>query len=214
MQKTVWSGALRIITPCRGSAAQSTFSQSVKFPDEQAANSTFLPSGYYKFTREVASQTPCFSSLAVTAVPPPITVGLAANPSDTSRPTSAIVNLAWAMAYKVKTEPTPLSKGAVVGIGVGASLAAIAIIAGAAFVCLRWRRQSRRAGAEHLDSHLGMTYESGYHAPRESGVPLRALERPYSDHREGAEEQHGLGYGHGNGHWYGQRAGDGYYQMQ
>ncbi len=118
------------------------------------------------------------------------------------------------MAYKVKTEPTPLSKGAVVGIGVGASLAAIAIVAGAAFVCLRWRRQTnrRRAGADHLDSHLGMTYESGYHAPRESGVPLRALERPYSDHREGADEyQHG--HGHGHGHGYGQRAGDGYYRM-
>ena len=116
------------------------------------------------------------------------------------------------MAYKVKTEPTPLSKGAVVGIGVGASLAAIAIVAGAAFVCLRWRRQTnrRRAGADHLDSHLGMTYESGYHAPRESGVPLRALERPYSDHREGVDEYQ---HGHGHEHGYGQRAGDGYYRM-
>lgn len=158
-------------------------------------------SGYYKFTREIASQTPCFSSLLGTATPPPITIGLAANPTHSSLPTSAVVNLAWAMSFKV-AEPEPaLSKGAVVGIGVGAGVGAVVILAAVVFFFVRWRRSKRAAAAADAQLHhaagladpqqQGMTYHPGYHAPQE-GLPSPP---PWE-----VKPTHGVGTG-GGGHW-------------
>jgi hypothetical protein len=130
-----------------------------------------ISSGYYKFTKKIAYQTPCFSYLPETTTPPPITVGLAAIPTNTALPTSAIVNLVWAMSFNVTAEqPQTLSTGAVVGIGVGSGIAAIVIMAAVAYLFLRWRRK-KKAGQEQLgglgDTQQGMTYQSGYHAPQD-----------------------------------------------
>ncbi|KAK3295244.1 uncharacterized protein B0H64DRAFT_321318, partial [Chaetomium fimeti] len=137
--------------------------------DYYSVSGQCCPNGYYKFTRQVASQTPCFSSLAGRATPPPITVGMPANPTDTTLPTSAVVNLAWAMGFKVDDDPAPaLSKGAVVGIGVGSGVVAVTVIAAIAYFVLRWRRNRRAAAVEeHLGAGEGMTYTAGYHAPQE-----------------------------------------------
>lgn len=165
-------------------------------------------SGYYKFTRQIAYQTPCFSSLAGSATPPPITLGLAANPTHSSLPTSAIVNLAWAMAFNVSSEPAPaLSKGAVVGVGVGAGVAAIAIVAAVVFFVIRWRRKRRSegfaAGAAGRDRHVsvvgetqqGMTYREGYHAPGEGQMSPREVKPGFGVAAGGGEWERGYGYG-------------------
>ncbi|KAK4150469.1 hypothetical protein C8A00DRAFT_46151 [Chaetomidium leptoderma] len=154
-----------------------------QFPIPAADAKDSLESGYYKFTREIASQTPCFSSLVGKATPPPITIGLAANPTDMSLPTSAVVNLAWAMAYKVADPAPALSKGAVVGIGVGSGVVAIAILAAVVLLVVRWRR-ARAVKAEQPvglgdSAQQGMTYQSGYHAPPGSPPPpMEGYEAP------------------------------------
>ncbi|KAK4097190.1 hypothetical protein N658DRAFT_489404 [Parathielavia hyrcaniae] len=137
------------------------------------------PNGYYKFTRKIAAQTPCFSYLAEQGNPPPVTIGLGKNPTETSLPTSAIINLLYAMSFNVtKEEHSPaLSTGAMVGIGVGAGIAAILILVAATFLVLRWRRNRKSGGPGDaqlggLDDtqQQGMTYHSGYHAPHEHTV--------------------------------------------
>jgi hypothetical protein len=138
-----------------------------------------ISSGYYKFTKKFAYQIPCFSYLPETTTPPPITVGLAAIPTNTAVPTSAIVNLVWAMSFNLTAEqPQTLSKGAVVGIGVGSGIAAIVIVAAVAYLFLRWRRKKKTAREEQLggpgDTQQGMTYQSGYHAPQD-----RVMEEPH-----------------------------------
>ncbi|KAK4118561.1 hypothetical protein N657DRAFT_637920 [Parathielavia appendiculata] len=135
------------------------------------------PNGYFKFTRQVAFQTPCFSYLSETANPPPITLGLAKNPTETSLPTSAIVNLIWAMSFNVTQEEQPraLSTGAVVGIGVGTGIAAILAVTAIAFLILRWRRNKKKVSEAQLGGledtqQQGVTYQSGYHAPQDNRI--------------------------------------------
>ncbi|GAB1319885.1 hypothetical protein MFIFM68171_10095 [Madurella fahalii] len=141
--------------------------------DYYSVSGQCCPNGYYKFTRRVAYQTPCFSSLAEKATPPAITAGLAANPTDSSLPTSAVVNVAWAMGYNTTGDPSPpLSQGATIGIGVGAGILGISLGVLAAFFIMRWRRNKKSAVAAErlqqtvqLEPHQGMTYHHGYHAP-------------------------------------------------
>ncbi|KAK3934443.1 hypothetical protein QBC46DRAFT_237021, partial [Diplogelasinospora grovesii] len=120
-----------------------------KCPDDYySVSGQCCPNGYYKFTAQIAYQTPCYSSLdsviPITALPP-ITAGLSANPTDTSKPTSAVLNIALAMGYNVTSgdNPGPLSKGATIGIGIGAGVVAIALGAIAAVFILRMRKKRR-----------------------------------------------------------------------
>ena len=129
--------------------------------DYYSVSGQCCPNGFYKFTTHMAYQTPCFSSLATRITPPPLTAGLANNPTDTSLPTSAVVNVAWAMGYNVTTEAqSPLSRGAIVGIGVGAGVLALLLGAVTVFVFLRVRRNRKRA-LEEQHQHQQAT-ETGY----------------------------------------------------
>ena len=136
-----------------------------------------MNSGFYKFTSMIAYQTPCFSSFSSKMTPPPVTVGMVNNPTDTSKPTSAINNLAWAMGYNL-TEPSSsgLSQGATIGIGVGAGVFALAVIALLAFVFIRIRRNKQAALQEQRvsehDANPGTTYTPGYAAPHPSSPPM------------------------------------------
>ncbi|KAK4223052.1 hypothetical protein QBC38DRAFT_517791 [Podospora fimiseda] len=108
------------------------------------------PNGYFKFTREMAAQTPCFSSLVAKASPPVITVGAPGVPPSTNVATSALVNIALAMSYQVDPEPTPtpsssgLSQGAIIGIGIGAGILGILLIAMIACLVVRARKNKRK----------------------------------------------------------------------
>ncbi|KAK4185325.1 hypothetical protein QBC35DRAFT_389799, partial [Podospora australis] len=138
-------------------------------------------SGYFQFTTEVASQTPCFSSLAAKATPPVITAGNPSNPKQSNLPTSGIVNVAWALGYSVSPSPTPSSSGmstsAKIGIGVGVSLGIVALAILGAFFLVRWqkKRKARRQAVPQTPdpSAVGMTaYKPGYHAPPRGSPPL------------------------------------------
>ncbi|KAK4115982.1 hypothetical protein N656DRAFT_841509 [Canariomyces notabilis] len=150
--------------------------------DYYSVSGQCCPNGYYKFTRLVAYQTPCFSSFKERATPPQITAGLAANPKNSALPTSAVVNVAWAMGFNTSGDSNPpLSTGASIGIGVGAGVLAISIGVLAAFLIFRWRRNKKAKAAEGVQEQQaatqfdpyqqGMTYQPGYHAPPGSPPP-------------------------------------------
>ncbi|KAK4460467.1 hypothetical protein QBC42DRAFT_298538 [Cladorrhinum samala] len=165
--------------------------------DYYSVSGLCCPNGYFKFTRPVASQTPCFSSLSAAAIPPVVTVGDPGVPTDTNRPTSALVNIAMAMSYDVEPEPSSsgLSKGAVIGIGIGSGILFILLAALAACLILRARKNRRRrqpvpqsvqenpfadapgfgggvVDPSYAHGGQGMTYKSGYHAPPGSPPPV------------------------------------------
>lgn len=105
------------------------------------------PSLYYPFTRAIGGLTPCWSSLARVTTPPILTAGLPGQPTDTSKPTCAIVNAVWAMQYGLNTGGSGgLSKGAIIGIGVGAGVSVIAICL-VAFLLWRSKRRNKKASA-------------------------------------------------------------------
>lgn len=105
-------------------------------------------SGFFKFTTQIAYQTPCFSSFKAKMTPPPVTLGLPNNPTDLSKPTSAINNLVWAMGYNMTEPSSGLSQAATIGIGVGAGVFGIALIGLLAVVFIRIRRSKKAALAE------------------------------------------------------------------
>ncbi|KAL1838167.1 hypothetical protein VTJ49DRAFT_2969 [Mycothermus thermophilus] len=168
-------------------------------------------SGYYKFTREIAQQTPCFSSLATTENPPPVTAGLSANPTQSNLPTSAVVNLAIAMAFDVEDPAPTLSQAAIIGIGVGSGIAALIIVAASSFLFVRWRRHKKETSRNREpavgmsnapdipdipDMRQGTTYQSGYHAPVEAQEAAQNA-NPFYVEDPGAWE---AGYQYGSGY--------------
>jgi hypothetical protein len=85
-----------------------------------------------------AGQTPCFSTLAATTTAPPILVS--ALQLATSKPTSAVVNIVYAVHYPVKR--SGLSTGAKVGVGAGVgALLLIALALVGSLILFKRRRQ-------------------------------------------------------------------------
>lgn len=172
----VAGGAGRFPVPASG--VQGLLSQC---PDDYySVSGQCCPNGFYKFTRQIAFQTPCFSSFTERITPPVLTAGLMANPTNTGLPTSAIINVALAMGYGVSDGATPpLSKGAAIGVGVGAGVFAIALVSLTIWVFFRVRRNKRNSAVaptqevQHsyhdrdprTPASVGMTYPQGYSSP-------------------------------------------------
>jgi len=99
------------------------------------------PTGYWPFTEKVGGVTPCWSS--VRSVNPP-TLTLASDATTKEKPTSAVINIVWAMRYPV-ADPGGggLSTAAKAGIGAGAGVAAI-LIAGLGICLWRYRRKNKK----------------------------------------------------------------------
>ncbi|KAK0667918.1 hypothetical protein QBC41DRAFT_322967 [Cercophora samala] len=139
------------------------------------------PNGYFKFTSTFASATPCFSSLVVKAPPPVITAGDPRNPANSNLPTSAILNVVWAMGYSVGVSQAGgsngLSTGAIVGIATGVGLLVVLLGALAAFAVVK-RTKKKKTEAQSLVGPTmppgggGMAYQPGYHAPPGSPPPV------------------------------------------
>ncbi|KAK1756557.1 hypothetical protein QBC47DRAFT_187621 [Echria macrotheca] len=160
--------------------------------DYYSVSSQCCPNGYYKFTSRIAFQTPCFSFLKTPIKPPALTAGLAGNPTDTNLPTSAVVNMAWAMGFNVSdAAQPPLSKGAAIGVGVGAGVFGLGLIALAVFVCLRVRRNKKQAleggagpgqaqqpGMGQVAAAQGTMYQQGYHQAAPGSPPVSSPPLP------------------------------------
>ncbi|KAK0747249.1 hypothetical protein B0T21DRAFT_926 [Apiosordaria backusii] len=140
-------------------------------------------SGYFKFTSTIASATPCFSSLAVKASPPVITAGDPQNPANSNLPTSAILNVVWAMGYNVGASQagssSRLSTGAIIGIAVGVGLLVVLVGVLAAFAVLKRKKKKKSESQSFVGPIMaqtpgagGMAYKPGYHAPPGSPPPV------------------------------------------
>ncbi|KAK0639748.1 hypothetical protein B0T16DRAFT_463392 [Cercophora newfieldiana] len=186
--------------------------------DYYSVSGQCCPNGFYKFTSKIAYQTPCFSSLNAKITPPELTAGLAGNPTDTSLPTSAVINVAWAMGYNVSAEATPpLSKGAAIGVGVGAGVFGIALVGLTIWVFFRVRRNKKNAAVapaaavEHsyhdqdpkASPNVGVAYPQGYSpapptsppvSPQSTGTGMVAGQ--YGHVRQFSEGSQVGGYGH------------------
>jgi hypothetical protein len=139
-------------------------------------NTACCPKGYAPFTRAVAGQTPCYSSLsrfgtaAVTMTagvdyPTGIAAGqqhpttdsaasgasilsTSTTPAGPTFPTSAVVNVVWAMQYPKTPSSSSLSAGAIAGIAVGSIAGGGAIVL--IVVYFLWRRKKRRINSSAI----------------------------------------------------------------
>jgi hypothetical protein len=100
------------------------------------------------------------------ATPPTLTTGLAGNPTDTTKPTSAVVNIVWSMRYPVADQSGGLSTAAKGGIGAGAGVAAILISVLA--ICL-WKSRRKYKELEAAKTAGGMMLPP---------IPLLAQKQP------------------------------------
>ena len=147
--------------------------------DYYSVSGQCCPNGFYRFTRQIAFQTPCFSGAAQRITPPLLTAGLAKNPTDTSLPTSAIVNFILAMGFNVSADHTPpLTESVAIGVGVGAGVFGLVMISLTVWLIFRVRRSKRRAGVasaqpvEHpYHDTVGTAYPQGYGTPSIASPP-------------------------------------------
>ncbi|KAL1896337.1 hypothetical protein Sste5346_004722 [Sporothrix stenoceras] len=109
--------------------------------DYYSISGNCCPSNYWPFTRDLGGQTPCYSSLNMVTEAPTLTAGLIGEPTNTEKPTSAVVNVVWAMSYPVESKSS-LSKGAIAGISV-AAVVIVAAIAALSFFLFRARRKNK-----------------------------------------------------------------------
>ncbi|KAM7188897.1 hypothetical protein V8F33_010344 [Rhypophila sp. PSN 637] len=152
------------------------------------------PNGYFKFTTQIAYQTPCFSSFKAELTPPPVTVGLPNNPTDMSKPTSAINNLVWAMGYNMTQTSSGLSQAATIGIGVGASVFGIAVIGLLAMVFIRIRR-SKKAALEEQRIHSVASEQQHQQEPYHKGGYAPPMQQNLSPPASPPAHGHGFGSG-------------------
>ncbi|KAH7077795.1 hypothetical protein BKA63DRAFT_272211 [Paraphoma chrysanthemicola] len=145
--------------PSAVSPAQATLSKCPS--DYHSIGNGCCPSNYFPWTTALGGQTPCYSTLASAMTPPPISANIPSNPST---PTSAIVNVVYAMQYPL-VAPTPVPKSglqtsAKIGIGAGAGVAAL-IFGLLTFLLLRKHRAHKKDKAA-LDqmSGIGSTRQS------------------------------------------------------
>jgi hypothetical protein len=127
------------------------------------------PSSYWLWTTEIGGQVPCYSSLAAKMTPPPIPETFAHHitrpdahssatlSSESQKPTSAVVNIAYAMQYRVVAVPkkgfsTKIKIGLGVGVGVAAILVGLllALVIRKFFIHRRVRSKVQGAGSEPL----------------------------------------------------------------
>ncbi|ORY02729.1 hypothetical protein BCR34DRAFT_605462 [Clohesyomyces aquaticus] len=117
------------------------------------------PSNYFPWSTAFGGQTPCYSTLPIAITPPPIPDSLAGTASATAsaKPTSAIVNVVYAMQYPVKPSKG-LTSNAKIGIGAGAGGAAI--IFGALLWLLIWKHKAHKKDKALLESQNTSTRQS------------------------------------------------------
>jgi hypothetical protein len=147
-----------------------------------------LRRGYNLWNSLLGGATPCYSSLSSTLVPPTLPVTsmnrisapttISTTPSKTANqtPTSAIVNIVYAVHFTLQPSPG-LSSGAQAGIGVGAGVAGIAIFALIGFFL--WRTKKRKKAESRLNAMQQTPAQHGNsNARSQSGAT--AISSPYA----------------------------------
>jgi hypothetical protein len=123
--------------------------------------------GYLRWNSDLGGQTPCYSTLQNPLTPPSIVgTGTADGPlggppggSATHKPTSAIVNVVYAMHYPVTPPSSPsLSTNTKIGIGAGSGAAAITI--GLLVLLLLWRSSQHKKERAAIQDERDSMYRS------------------------------------------------------
>ncbi|KAF2679254.1 hypothetical protein K458DRAFT_490729 [Lentithecium fluviatile CBS 122367] len=152
------------------------------------------PSSYWLWSTSLGGQIPCYSSLAKNLDAPPIPDTLVdggrlttatitgsdgvGTPTTTipkltmsQKPTLAILNIAYSMQYPLVEEPKPaLSKPAKIGVGVGGSLAGVALVALLWFVIRKFLAHKRTKGELSAARQTNMEERFGSSVPDRSRV--------------------------------------------
>ncbi|KJR89622.1 uncharacterized protein SPSK_06063 [Sporothrix schenckii 1099-18] len=127
------------------------------------------PSNYWPFTRDLGGQTPCYSSLPAVTEAPTLTAGLVGEPTNTQKPTSAVVNVVWAMSYPVASKGG-LSAGAIAGIAV-AAVVVVAALAVLSFFLFRARRKNKQLQTQAQAQAQTQQVPAGQLAPPQAVAP-------------------------------------------
>ncbi|KAL8397034.1 hypothetical protein RB594_003941 [Gaeumannomyces avenae] len=114
--------------------------------DYYSISGSCCPNGFFPFTRAVAGQTPCWSSMNRITAAPTLTANVVGQPIDTDKPTSAVLNIVLAIQYAVVPQETNsglgLPVGAIVGISLGGAAIILALVL--AWFCIRRKRRATR----------------------------------------------------------------------
>ncbi|KAF2263703.1 hypothetical protein CC78DRAFT_568770 [Lojkania enalia] len=123
--------------------------------DYHSVNGGCCPLNYFPWSTAFGGQTPCYSTLPVVSTPPLIPNSLLDNATTTAaaKPTSAIVNVVYAMQYPVQTPKQGMSTNAKIGIGAGAGGAAL--IFGVLTALLIWKHRAHKRDKAALESLSG-----------------------------------------------------------
>ncbi|KAF2728796.1 hypothetical protein EJ04DRAFT_590723 [Polyplosphaeria fusca] len=178
-----------------------------KFPDQgtitgcpkdyhTVGGTACCPKSYWLWSTELGGQVPCYSSLDGTMVVPPMPDTLAhgitgtstptGSTSKSSKPTSAIVNIAYAMQYPVVAPPPKkeaLPTNAKIGIGVGAPVVAV-IVGVLVWVLVRrvlaGRKAEKAAARSSVGERFGQGVDTSYvaHHPSPGAEPSQ-VQRSY-----------------------------------
>lgn len=115
--------------------------------------------GYGLWNEEIAgSGTPCFSTLAAETTAPPLLVS--AMGQTQPQPTSAVINIVYAVRYPVKSSKMP--KSTAIAIGVGSAVAAILLIAIILLGCCFVLKRNRKNAAAVPPAAPVLAYPVGY----------------------------------------------------
>jgi hypothetical protein len=171
--------------------ANDPYATLTKCPDDyDDVGTACCPRSYKPFTRALAGQTPCYSVLLNYDIAPrtmtagvdfPLTIPAGQQtsamstsmPSTTSSeampsfPTSAVVNIVWAMQFPKSDEGGGLSAGAIAGAAVGSIAGVGALVLLAVFALFRRRGRRREAntapvgGASQMQQQLALPGQTG-----------------------------------------------------
>ncbi|KAF4634084.1 hypothetical protein G7Y89_g4025 [Cudoniella acicularis] len=135
--------------------------------DYQTISNSCCPSNYLLFSTDLGGQTPCYSTITPYLTPPPLPSPTA---TTSTHPTSAVVNVVYAMAYPVKSSTSsgmPTATKAGIGGGVGALALLVLVSIGAFF----FRKHAQKKTGKHfIRRHLGNSRVSEmYQSPPPAG---------------------------------------------
>lgn len=148
---------------------------------------------YWLWSTQLGGQVPCYSSLGQALVPPPMpdtfidlgrmtqtgSITPAPSPRPTAltvqqKPTSAIINIAYAMQYQLAPEPEPaLKKEAKIGIGAGVAGGALLILVVLGFLirrCLVQRKKQNGVVETSASQRFGSQIDMSRVAHEPAGV--------------------------------------------
>ncbi|OCK77048.1 hypothetical protein K432DRAFT_359289 [Lepidopterella palustris CBS 459.81] len=121
--------------------------------DYQSIGNVCCPSNYVPWSAAFGGQTPCYSTLPIALTPPPIPDNITGTATDytvSNIPTSAIVNVVYAMQYPVKPASPGLAPTAKIGIGAGVGGAAL--LFGILISLLIWKHHTNKRDRAALES--------------------------------------------------------------